>query len=189
MVRGGDLRRGGGRSARCLLLLTREIKTRGFRPPTTTYFLYMPKESRQRKGTQLPCPPLRSGFPSLRRRFGDRQKLASLRHLPVSFPKTSTPLRLRQMGRVDRPGQVAASPHTEKPIRSIVDPPERAVASSLRSAVLVTSSAVHQQRSRPRKGCPPQVKRPFLCLLSFGRSKESKAGCGAQRPRSLFATS
>jgi hypothetical protein len=34
----------------------KKIKTRGFRPPPTTYFLYMPKESRQRKGTQLPCP-------------------------------------------------------------------------------------------------------------------------------------
>jgi hypothetical protein len=66
---------------------TEKIRTRGFRPPTTTYFLYMPKESRQRKGTQLPCPPLRSGFPALRRRFGDRQKLASLRHLPVFSPK------------------------------------------------------------------------------------------------------
>jgi len=36
----------------------------------------------------------------------------------------------------------------------------------------------------PRQECPPPGERPFLCLLSFGRAKESEAGGGAQRPRS-----
>jgi hypothetical protein len=49
--------------------------------------------------------------------------------------------------------------------RSIDDPPERAVASSPRSAILVKSTAVHQDRSRRRKECPPQEKTPFCLLL------------------------
>jgi hypothetical protein len=100
----GQCEGGAGRSARDLVFsLGYMQKTRpgstsrsgGFAPRRRPTLFACPKESRQRKGTQ-PNLPACGGSPPLRRRFGDRQKLAALEHLPVCFPKR--PLRSGSSG-------------------------------------------------------------------------------------------
>lgn len=68
------------------------------RPRATPSFLCLPKERKQRKGTQLTGPPAAGTLRSADVLGTGKNSPFGLKQFAGLFPKTSTALRLRQMG-------------------------------------------------------------------------------------------